>query len=214
MVVVLLIKPLLRMLTFFLICLATFVAQTSLAAHGAIGPHIPDSDQLALMSFKSLVRSDPLRALASWGNMSIPMSRWRGVACGLRGHRRGRVVALDLPELNLTGTITPALGNLTYLRRLNLLSNGFQGILPPELGNIHDLETLQLTYNSISGQIPSSLSNCSHLIEILLNSNNLHGGVPDEIGSLRNLQILSLRKNALTGGIPSTIASLVNLKIL
>jgi Leucine-rich repeat (LRR) protein len=94
------------------------------------------------------------------------MCRWRGVACGLRGHRRGHVVALDLPELNLTGTISPALGNLTYLRRLNLSSNGFQGILPPELGNIHDLETLQLTYNSISGQIPPSLSNCSHLIEI------------------------------------------------
>ena len=63
------------------------------------------TDYLALMLFKSLVKGDPMGALASWGNLSIPMCQWRGVACGSRGHRRGHVVALDLTGLNLLGTI-------------------------------------------------------------------------------------------------------------
>ncbi|KAG0532327.1 hypothetical protein BDA96_04G099100 [Sorghum bicolor] len=172
------------------------------------------TDYLALMLFKSLVKGDPMRALESWGNRSIPMCQWHGVACGSRGHRRGHVVALDLTGLNLLGTISPALANITYLRQLNLPQNRFYGILPPELGNIHDLETLDLSYNSIEGQIPPSLSNCSRFVEILLDSNKLQGGIPSEFSSLPNPQLLSLRNNRLTGRLHSTIGRLVNLKSL
>lgn len=172
------------------------------------------TDYLALMLFKSLVKGDPMGALASWGNLSIPMCQWRGVACGSRGHRRGHAVTLDLTGLSLLGTISPALANITYLRWLNLPQNRFYGILPAELGNIHDLETLDLSYNSIEGQIPPSLSNCSRFVEILLDSNKLQGEIPSEFSSLPNLQLLSLRNNRLTGRIPSSIGRLVNLKSL
>lgn len=134
------------------------------------------TDRLALMSFRSLIRSDPTQALASWGNQSVPMCQWYGVACGLRGRRRGRVVALDLANLNLLGMISPALGNLTYMRRLYLPQNSFHGELPPELGNLRDLKTLHLKYNSIGGEIPPSLSNCSQLVQIALNNKKLHVG--------------------------------------
>ncbi|KAJ1255817.1 hypothetical protein BS78_K154300, partial [Paspalum vaginatum] len=142
------------------------------------------------------------------------MCQWRGVACGLRGSRHGRVVALDLSELNLLGTITFALGNLTYMRRLDLSSNRFHGVLPPELGNLRNLETLDLDYNFIQRQIPPSLSNCSHLVNISLMSNNLQGGIPNEFSSLHNLELLRLDQNKLTGRIHSSIGSLVNLKVL
>jgi len=133
-----------------------------------------DADRLALISFRSLVRSDPSRALAApWGDPSVPVCRWRGVGCGLRGRRRGRVVELGLGELDLAGTISPALGNLTYLRHLRLPWNRFHGVLPPELGNLHDLQTLNLSYNSIQGRIPPSLSNCSRLVSISLYGNKL-----------------------------------------
>ncbi|CAO2146164.1 unnamed protein product [Urochloa humidicola] len=198
-----------------LACCTTSMTQTPLilAAHAA-STTSNVSDHLTLMALKSLVTSDPSRALATWGNQSVPLCQWQGVLCGLKGSRHGRVVALDLGELNLVGTITPALGNLTYLRLLNLSSNHFHGILPPELGNLHDLEDLQLSYNSIEGQIPSSLSNCSHLINISINVNKLQGVIPKEFGSLHNLQILHLESNALTGTIPSSIGNLVNLKYL
>ena len=141
----------------FLACHAIHVApQALLEAPATSTPGA--NDYLALMSFKSRIMSDPSRSLASWGNLSLPMCQWQGVVCGLSRRRRGRVVVLDLGELNLLGTITPALGNLTYMRRLNLAQNHFHGALPQELGNLHDLETLQLSYNSIQGQIPPSLS--------------------------------------------------------
>ncbi|GJM90596.1 hypothetical protein PR202_ga06895 [Eleusine coracana subsp. coracana] len=196
----------------FLSCPATYMTHASLASRGPSTPNIVD--QLALMSFKSRIRSDPSRALATWGNLSLPICRWRGVACGLRGRSRGRVVALDLAELNLLGTITPALGNLTHLRQLDLSSNRFHGILPPELGNLHDLEILYLYYNSIDGQIPPSLSNCSNLIGFSVYHNKLQGGIPTELFSLHNLLFLSLGGNFLTGSISSHIGRLVHLKKL
>jgi hypothetical protein len=150
-------------------CPATYSADASLAVHGASTSN--HADYLALMSFKSFIRSDPSRVLSSWGNLSVPVCHWHGVACGLKGSRLGRVVELNLGELNLLGTITPALGNLTYLRRLDLPRNCFYGILPPELSNLQELTHLNLSLNYIGGLIPVSLSNCSHLVNISLNDN-------------------------------------------
>jgi len=102
-------------------------------------------DSHALLSFKSLMSGPSLQALASWSsNGSTPVCQWRGVACGTRGRRRGRVVTLALPELGLLGKVSPALGNLTYLRRLDLPSNRLHGTLPPELGHLRELRYLKL----------------------------------------------------------------------
>ncbi|KAJ1255902.1 hypothetical protein BS78_K137700 [Paspalum vaginatum] len=166
------------------------------------------------MSFKSLIKSDPSQALASWGNQSIPMCQWRGVACGVLGHRRGRVVALDLDELNLLGAISPSIANLTYLRLLNLRMNRIYGVLPPELGHLQELVYLNLNFNFIEGQIPVSLSNCSRIKKLLLYSNKLQGQIPSELGSLHNLEILAVGVNKLTGSIPSSIWTLLNLQML
>jgi hypothetical protein len=111
------------------------------------------TDYLALMSFKSHVSMDPSGALVQWGNLSVPTCQWPGVACGFKGSQLGRVVALNLTRLNLVGTITTVLGNLTYLRLLDLSWNHFHGILPPELGNLRDLEYLVLQVNSIIGRL-------------------------------------------------------------
>ncbi|GJN19331.1 hypothetical protein PR202_gb06598 [Eleusine coracana subsp. coracana] len=196
----------------FLSCPATYMTHASLASRGSSTPNI--ADQLALMSFKSRIRSDPSQALVTWGNLSLPICQWRGVACGLRGRNCGRVVALDLAELNLHGTITPALGNLTHLRQLDLSSNRFHGILPAELGNLHDLEILYLYYNSIDGQIPPSLSNYSNLVGFSVYHNKLRGGIPTKLFSLHNLVFLNLGGNFLTGSISSNIGRLVHLKKL
>ncbi|WVZ77355.1 hypothetical protein U9M48_025233 [Paspalum notatum var. saurae] len=176
------------------------------------------TDYLVLRLFKSQVRSDPSGALAPWSSSNklsvLPMCQWPGVACGLKGSRLGRVVALNLTKLNLLGTITTALGNLTYLRLLDLSWNHFHGVLPAELGNLRDLETLVLSYNSIQGHIPTSLMNCSRLFSIFLYGNKLQGEIPLEFSSLHKLEYLSLGENRLTGKIPPGIGSLVSLKLL
>ncbi|XBI42691.1 hypothetical protein VPH35_107547 [Triticum aestivum] len=212
----LLIEPLLLAII-FLACSAgsaTSMAPASLSTFETSTSNT--TDHLALMSFNSFITSDPSQALASWGtdNLSVPLCRWRDVTCGMRGRRRARVVALDLPELGLHGTVAPELGNLTYLRRLHLPGNNLHGVLPPELGGLPDLSHLNLSDNSFQGRIPASLSNCTRLERLMLFNNSFQGDIPQELCLMRNLKVLNLGRNTLTGGIPSGTGGLVNLIFL
>jgi len=79
------------------------------------------SDHTALLFFKSCVWGN----LSDWG--SSKMCNWTGVTCD----SRGRVIYLLLSNSNLTGIISPAIGNLSALRRLDLHSNQLSGSIPP-----------------------------------------------------------------------------------
>uniref|UniRef100_A0A0D9VDR1 Receptor kinase-like protein Xa21 n=1 Tax=Leersia perrieri TaxID=77586 RepID=A0A0D9VDR1_9ORYZ len=199
-----------RCLLLAMACPLAWLAATAAVASG--------NDSLALTAFMTHMStsggSPPVALEPTWGNRSIPVCRWRGVTCGARGQRRGRVVALELPGLGLRGTMPPQLGNLTYLRRLHLAGNRLHGVLPPELGSLTDLIHLNLSDNSLQGQIPASLANCTRLEILALYNNRFHGDMPPELCSLRGLKVLSLGMNTLTGSIPSEIGNLVNLMTL
>ncbi|KAM3192315.1 hypothetical protein ACQJBY_069504 [Aegilops geniculata] len=172
------------------------------------------SDHSALLSFKALIRDDPLQALGSWGNRSTPMCQWHGVACGRRGRRRGRVVALDLGDLNLLGAVSASVANLTFLRRLRLAGNRLNGAVPSALGHLRYLKRLNLSDNSLDGAIPPSLSRCRQLDSISLGYNRLKGKIPRELAALPNLGLLELSRNKLQGEIPHELGSLHNLVVL
>ncbi|XP_072978642.1 receptor kinase-like protein Xa21 isoform X2 [Typha angustifolia] len=173
------------------------------------------SDGLVLLSFKSLL-SDPSRALASWDvHASSPdFCQWRGVACGKRGHRRHRVTALVLNSLNLVGSISPSIANLTFLNSLDLSNNKLHGLIPQQLGSLSHLKNFNLSFNSLEGEIPASISNCTSLQSLDLNSNNLLGSIPSNLSLCSELGLVDFRNNNLTGGIPSEIGDLVNLVTL
>ncbi|RZR84342.1 hypothetical protein BHM03_00011151 [Ensete ventricosum] len=167
-----------------------------------------DTDDLpALLSIKAHL--DPSASLSSWysHNSSTAFCRWPGVTCG-NNQNPGRVTSLDLANLSLTGSISPDIGNLTFLRSLNLSLNSLQGQLPPELGRLSHLESLLLSRNALEGRIPGTLANCSSLWRISLGSNRLAGEVPAELGALSKLQILSLHYNDLSGRIPASLGNL------
>ncbi|KAF0913030.1 hypothetical protein E2562_019804 [Oryza meyeriana var. granulata] len=174
-----------------------------------------DSDHLALKAFKSRITSDPSSALASWaGNQSLHLCQWRGMTCGMQGRRHGRMVALDLSNLDLSGTIDPSIRNLTYLRKLDLPVNNLTGNIPSELGRLLDLRHVNLSYNSLEGGIPASLSLCKQLENISLAFNSLSGGIPPAMGDLPKLRIVQLQYNMLDGAMPRTIGSLGSLEVL
>uniref|UniRef100_K3YPH7 Receptor kinase-like protein Xa21 n=1 Tax=Setaria italica TaxID=4555 RepID=K3YPH7_SETIT len=173
------------------------------------------ADFHALMSFKSLIRRDPSLALASWGsNGSLPLCQWRGVTCGAQGQRRGRVIALDLSDLGLLGTISPSIGNLTYLTRLQLPLNHLGGTIPEKVGRLLDLRHVNLSYNSLEGGIPASLTECKQLENISFASNNLSGEIPQAMGVLTSLRALHMLHNKLEGPIPHTLGLLQSLELL
>ncbi|XP_072978699.1 receptor kinase-like protein Xa21 [Typha angustifolia] len=173
------------------------------------------SDGLVLLSIKSLL-SDPSGALASWDvHASSPdFCQWGGVACGKRGHRRHRVTAIVLNSLDLAGSVSPSIANLTFLNSLDLSNNQLHGLVPHELGSLSHLKLLNLSFNSLEGSIPASISNCTYLQNLHLNSNHLRGSIPSNLSLCSDLRSINLRNNKIGGGIPLEIGGLVNLERL
>ena len=84
------------------------------------------------MAFKAKI-SGHSGVLDSW-NQSASYCSWEGVTCCRR--QRWRVVALNLSSQGLAGTISPAIGNLTFLRILELSYNSLQGEIPASIGSL------------------------------------------------------------------------------
>ncbi|XP_031383038.1 receptor kinase-like protein Xa21 [Punica granatum] len=169
-----------------------------------------ETDRLSLLTFKSLISNDPLKALDSW-NETLHFCEWRGITCS---RRHQRVTVLDLPSLKLAGSIAPHIGNLSFLRKVNLLGNEFTGEIPPEIGYLTRLQKLILYNNSLNGEIPTTLSNCSYLTLIGIAGNQLEGKIPVELCSLEKLQYLAVQDNYLNGIVPASIGNLSSLIIL
>ncbi|KAH9616441.1 hypothetical protein KSS87_009411, partial [Heliosperma pusillum] len=169
-----------------------------------------ETDKQALLDIKALITNDPSRVLSSW-NDSMPVCNWYGVQCGLK---HARVTLLDLNSSQLTGTISPSIGNLSFLSILNLQNNSFGGTIPPQIGGLYRLWFLSLSYNSLVGELPSNISSCSQLEELNVYSNRMVGQIPPELGSLQYLDTLVLSVNNFTGIIPASLGNLSYLSTL
>ncbi|TVU42698.1 hypothetical protein EJB05_09118, partial [Eragrostis curvula] len=168
-------------------------------------------DREALLTFKEGL-FDTSGSLSSWNSTDTNYCQWAGVTCSIR--HPGRVVSLSLPSRGLDGSISPAVGNLTFLRALDLRSNMLSGEVPRTIGRLHRLRQLVIQNNSLHGEIPQELGNCSNLVDMNLAANQLQGRIPDVLGSVSRLQYLNLTYNNLVGGIPASIGNLSSLVFL
>ncbi|XP_038884442.1 putative receptor-like protein kinase At3g47110 [Benincasa hispida] len=192
-----------------------------------------ESDKQALISLKSgfnnLNLYDPL---SSWDQNSSPCN-WTGVTCNEDGER---VVELDLSGLALAGSLHMQIGNLSFLKSLQLQNNQLTGPIPIQIGNLFrlqvlnmsfnyirgslpfnisgmtELEILDLTSNRITSQIPQALSHLTKLKVLNLGQNHLYGTIPPSFGNLTSLVTLNLGTNSVSGSIPSELGRLQNLK--
>jgi len=168
------------------------------------------TDYSALLNFKESISSDPFGVLNSW-NSSTHFCMWHGVTCG---HRHQRVTKIKLVGYKLHGSISPHVGNLSFLRILYLDDNSFHANVPRELGRLFRLQAISLANNTLEGQFPISLTNCSQLRKINLYGNHLIGQIPMEIHSLAKLEFFKVSRNNLTGRIPPSIWNLSSLTVL
>ncbi|XP_012091060.1 putative receptor-like protein kinase At3g47110 [Jatropha curcas] len=199
-----LLTSLLHVHVLFLICTSILRFQTA-DCHKKLGN---ETDRLALLEFKAKIGNDPYGILSSW-NGSLNFCKWQGVTCS-RKHQR--VTSLNLQGLSLSGVISPSVGNLTFLRFLNLGFNELNGEIPPETSHLFRLRYINLTDNALKGEIPINISYCSELKTLDLSNNRLVGKIPSEIGSLKKLLFLALYKNNLTGEIPRSLGNLSSLQ--
>ncbi|EOY15800.1 Serine-threonine protein kinase, plant-type, putative [Theobroma cacao] len=168
------------------------------------------TDKEALISFKSQMSLEPPNPLSYWHQNSSPCN-WTGVLCNKPGNR---VVALNLSGFGLVGSISPQIGNLSFLRSLELQNNQLRGALPHQIGNLFRLRVLNLSFNSLEGAIPPNISKLTELRVLDLMTNKITGRVPEELIHLMKLQVLNLGRNLLSGAIPPSIANLSSLSTL
>ncbi len=161
---------------------------------------IPASPQevLALLRIKqSLI--DPRKALASWNESGtgVCTGTWSGIKCA-----RGNIISIALPAKGLGGTLSPAVGQLVGLRKLNLHNNAITGPIPSILATIPTLRGLALFNNQFSGPVPVGLGSLPLLQQVDISHNMLSGALPTDLGLAGNLTLLNLSFNNLSGPFP------------
>ncbi|KAL6784104.1 hypothetical protein ACKKBG_A04815 [Auxenochlorella protothecoides x Auxenochlorella symbiontica] len=150
---------------------------------------------------------DPCSA-ATCGAAGSPACAWPGVAC-----EAWAVVGLALPSAGCTGTLSPALGQLPGLRRLDLSSNALWGGVPDALGALGALRYLDLGGNALTGTLPAALGRTA-IQTLLAGGNALTGRLPPFWAYAGNLARVALAGNALTGTLPADWGRLAALRSL
>jgi len=169
------------------------------------------TDQHALLAFKSLITSDPYDMLSNNWSTSTSVCNWVGVTCD---ERHNRVHSLNLRNMSLRGTVSPNLGNLSFLVILYLSRNSFSGQFPEKIYRLHRLKIISISFNEFEGGIPEALGNLSRLQILHLGANNFSGFLPQSIGNLRQLKFFDISLNMLSGPIPQTISNMSSLEHL
>ncbi|KAF8687438.1 hypothetical protein HU200_043130 [Digitaria exilis] len=125
----------------------------------------------------------------------------------------------DMAANNFTGTIPPSIYSCTSLKAIRVGNNQISGQVSPEIGNLIHLQFLSLTINSfvnISGMF-WNLQGCSNLTAVLVSYNFYGEALPDAswVGDhVRNVRLLVMVNCELTGQIPSWLSKLEDLNIL
>lgn len=135
----------------------------------------------------------------SWRN-GTSCCTWEGIICNVNG----TVSEVSLGSRGLEGRISPSLGDLSSLLRLNLSSNFFTGSLPTELMSSSSIVVLDVSSNRLSGALKDLKSSASDMPLQLLNisSNQLTGKLPSTMWEkTRGLVMLNASNNSFTGQI-------------
>ncbi|KAG2679138.1 hypothetical protein I3760_11G036900 [Carya illinoinensis] len=155
-------------------------------------------DGLTLLEMKSTL-NDTRNVLSNWKASDESPCEWTGVICHPHDQR---VRFINLPYMQLGGTISPSIGKLSRLHRLAFHQNGLHGIIPNEITNCTELRALYLRANYLQGGIPPDIGNLSSLTILDVSSNSLKGAIPSSIGRLTRLRSLNLSTNFFSGEIP------------
>ncbi|KAL5540088.1 hypothetical protein UlMin_043159 [Ulmus minor] len=156
---------------------------------------------VALVAIKTAL-TDPHSVLESWDITSVDPCSWRMVTCSSDGY----VSALGLPSQNLSGTLSPWIGNLSNLQSVLLQNNDISGSIPATIGKLEKLQALDLSNNTFNGGIPDSLGNLKNLNYLRLNNNSLTGPLPVSLSAVDGLSLVDLSFNNLSGSLPKISA--------
>ncbi|KAL5974845.1 hypothetical protein ACLOJK_031518 [Asimina triloba] len=212
-----------------------------------VGAQITDPSEVSALGAIRSRLNDPLKHLGNWDKGDPCLSNWTGVWCFNStlddGYLHVRELYdfelwldyskfLQLLNMNLSGTLAPELGQLSYMEILDFMWNKMSGSIPREIGNIKSLRLLQVDNNNFSGtEIPPTYANMSKLLKLNrhirvpgtavckdlsltdVSYNKLNGSIPSNKLS-DDITTIDLSNNNLIGPIPASFSDLPSLQIL
>uniref|UniRef100_A0A453NDD5 Uncharacterized protein n=1 Tax=Aegilops tauschii subsp. strangulata TaxID=200361 RepID=A0A453NDD5_AEGTS len=176
-----------------------------------------DQEKSSLLQLLTGLSSDG-GLTASW-RIDTDCCTWEGITCN-----QDRIVTdVSLASRGLKGSISPFLGNLTGLLRLNLSQNSLSGGLPLELVSSSSILVLDVSFNCLTGglsELPSStparpLQVMKSLVVLNASTNSFTGQIPTTpCVSAPSFAVLELSFNQLSGNIPPGLGNCLALKLL
>ena len=114
---------------------------------------------------------------------------------------------LEVDNDQLEGRIPDEIGNLVNLEGLTLSTNRFTGPLPASMANLVNIKYLYLSRNPLQIPFPASiLQNWPKLGIVYLSESGLTGALPDVFDAWPDLYMFYISKNQLTGQIPASLS--------
>ncbi|KAM0856599.1 hypothetical protein ACQ4PT_049000 [Festuca glaucescens] len=183
----------------FLGCALVVVLLLSMASPAS---SCTEQEKGSLMQFHAGLSQDGGLS-ASWKQNSTDCCVWEGVTCGADG----TVTDVSVASKGLEGHVSPSLGNLAGLLRLNLSHNSLSGGLPLELVSSSSIIVLDISFNRLKEDMQEvpSLTSVRPLQVLNISSNLFTGRFPSSTtwGVMSNLVTLNASNNSFTGQIPS-----------
>ncbi|GMN47268.1 hypothetical protein TIFTF001_016436 [Ficus carica] len=141
----------------------------------------------ASLSLRSSIGFDLPNPLPTWSQTSTPCN-WTGVLCNQFGQG---VVSLDLFGFRLSGSISPHIGNLSFLQSLYLQNNLFTGPIPREITNLSRLRVVNMSSNLLQDVLPPNMTSLTKIEVLDLMSNRITGEVPKVLSLLTKLELFT-----------------------
>ncbi|XVE80711.1 hypothetical protein DITRI_Ditri15bG0002600 [Diplodiscus trichospermus] len=116
-----------------------------------------------------------------------------------------------MQNLNLSGNLSPELGQLSNLTILNFMWNNLTGSIPKEIGDIKLLHHLLLSGNQLSGFFPDELGYLPQLLSFQVDSNQISGSLPPSFANLTNCRHFHMNNNSISGQIPAELSAMPHL---
>ncbi|XP_051139900.1 receptor protein kinase CLAVATA1-like [Andrographis paniculata] len=165
--------------------------------------HAYSDDLEALLTLKASLIGPSGSGLDDWVAPPSPSAYAHCVFSGVTCDGNGRVTSLNITNQRLFGTISPAIGRLSSLVNLTLVSDNLTGPIPVELGDLAALEYLNLSENVINKTIDGAMVMKFSKLQVFdVYNNNFTGNLPAEFVLLKKLRILNLGGNYFSGVIP------------
>ncbi|KAF5197923.1 Leucine-rich repeat receptor protein kinase ems1 [Thalictrum thalictroides] len=181
--------------------------------YGDVGAQITHPTEVRALQAIRTSLNDPINYLTNWDKGDPCISNWTGVYCYNTTHNDGylHITELQFINMNLSGTLSPQLGKLSYMKILDFMWNKLSGSIPKEIGDIKSLELLLLNGNQLTGSLPEELGSLSNLDRIQIDENYISGPIPKSFANLEKAKHFHMNNNSISGQIPSELSKLPNL---